>query len=149
EKPVFSLLAGTYAGTQSLTLTDATAGFVIHYTTDGTQPTAASAQYNGPIKVASTGTIKAIAVAAGHANSAVASAAYKITPTGIVASPASLEFPVLAIGAKAFSKTVTLKNTGSTPVTSLSIKLAGAGTGAYATSHTCGTTLAVGATCTV
>ena len=149
EKPTFSLVTGNYAGAQSVTLTDTTAGFAIHYTTDGTQPTAASALYDGPIRVASTATIKAIAVAAGHANSAVASATYKIAPTGIVATPASLAFPAVGIGAKAVSKTVTLKNTGSTAVTALSVKVAGAGRGAYATSQTCGTTLAAGASCTV
>jgi hypothetical protein len=59
-KPTFSLAAGTYASAQSVSLTDATAGFVIHYTTNGNAPTAASAVYKAPIRVASTETIKAI-----------------------------------------------------------------------------------------
>jgi cyclophilin family peptidyl-prolyl cis-trans isomerase len=69
--------------------------------------------------------------------------------TGIVATPASLAFPVVNIGAKAAAKAVTFKNTGSTAVTSLSITLAGAATSAYSKSQTCGTTLAAGASCTV
>jgi len=148
-KPVFSLAPGTYVSTQSVTLADATAGFVIHYTTNGTVPTAASPRYTAPIKVASTQTIKAIATAAGHTNSAVASATYKIAATGIVATPASFVFPVTNIGSKAVSKVVTLKNTGATAVTALSIVLGGAGASAYSKSQTCGTTLAAGASCTV
>jgi cyclophilin family peptidyl-prolyl cis-trans isomerase len=148
-KPVFSLAAGTYAGTQSVALSDATAGFDIHYTTNGAQPTAASARYVAPIAVAASETIKAIALAPGRANSAVASAAYRIGPTGIVAKPASLAFPVVNIGAKPVSRTVTLKNTGGTAVSTLSISLTGLGAGGYATSQTCGATLAAGASCTV
>jgi cyclophilin family peptidyl-prolyl cis-trans isomerase len=69
---------------------------------------------------------------------------------GIVATPASLTFPVVNIGSKAAAKVVTFKNTGSTAVTSLSITLAGgAATSAYSKSQTCGTTLAAGASCTV
>jgi cyclophilin family peptidyl-prolyl cis-trans isomerase len=68
--------------------------------------------------------------------------------TGIVATPASLTFPVVNIGSKAAAKTVTLKNTGSTAVTSLSISLVGATSG-YSKSQTCGTTLAAGASCAV
>jgi cyclophilin family peptidyl-prolyl cis-trans isomerase len=69
--------------------------------------------------------------------------------TGIVATPASLAFPAVNIGAKAAAKAVTIKNTGSTAVTSLSITLAGAATNAYTKSQTCGTRLAAGASCTV
>jgi peptidyl-prolyl cis-trans isomerase A (cyclophilin A) len=79
----------------------------------------------------------------------VASAAYNIAATGIVATPASLAFPVTNIGAKRATKVVTFKNTGSTAVTSLSITLAGAAASAYSKSQTCGTTLAAGASCTV
>jgi cyclophilin family peptidyl-prolyl cis-trans isomerase len=69
--------------------------------------------------------------------------------TGIVATPASLTFPVVNIGAKTPAKFVTLKNTGSTAVTSLSITLAGAAASAYYKTQTCGTRLAAGASCTV
>jgi cyclophilin family peptidyl-prolyl cis-trans isomerase len=68
---------------------------------------------------------------------------------GITASPAGLAFPVINIGAKAAAKVVTLKNTGKTAVTSLSITLAGAAANAYSKSQTCGQRLAAGASCTV
>ena len=80
---------------------------------------------------------------------ALAGAKPSCAATGIVATPASLTFPAVSIGAKAAAKVVTFKNTGSTVVTSLSISLAGTGTSAYSKSQTCGTMLAAGASCTV
>ncbi len=80
--PTFSPPAGTYTADQSVTLSCATTGAAIHYTTDGSTPTAASPAYSTPIGVAGSGTtmtIKAFAVKAGMIDSAVASAAYSIT----------------------------------------------------------------------
>lgn len=80
--PTASPAAGTYSSTQSVTLSDSTSGAVIHYTTDGTTPTSSSTTYGSPISVASSETIKALAVASGYANSAVGIFAYTIgTPT--------------------------------------------------------------------
>ncbi len=76
--PAFSLAAGTYSGAQTLTITDATAGAAIYFTTDGSAPSTGSAAYTAPITVSSSETIKAIATAAGYAVSAVASADYVI-----------------------------------------------------------------------
>jgi hypothetical protein len=76
--PTFSPVAGTYSGAQSVTISDTTSGAVIHYTTNGTTPTASSATYSTPIAVSSSETIEAIAVASGYTTSAVGSAAYTI-----------------------------------------------------------------------
>jgi hypothetical protein len=78
--PVFSLAPGTYSGAQSLTITDATKGATIHYTVDGTTPTAASPAYQGAIPVAVTETVQAIAVAPNLLASTVVGAAYVIEP---------------------------------------------------------------------
>ena len=78
--PVFSPAAGIYHTTQSVAISDTTANVTIYYTTDGSQPTTSSAIYSGPITVASTETLNAIAVATGFTNSSVASAAYTISP---------------------------------------------------------------------
>jgi hypothetical protein len=40
--PAFSLAAGTYTTTQTVTISDSTAGTTIYYTTNGTAPTTSS-----------------------------------------------------------------------------------------------------------
>ena len=45
--PTFSLAAGFYIGTQSLSLTTTVSGADIRYTTDGSKPTATSTKYTG------------------------------------------------------------------------------------------------------
>lgn len=75
----FSPAAGTYAGTQSVTIScDATSDATIYYTTDGSTPTTSSTVYTGPIQVTEDMTIKAIAVAPAM-DSSSAEAAYAIT----------------------------------------------------------------------
>ncbi len=84
--PSFSPPPGTYVTAQSVTISDTTPASAIFYTTDGTTPTTASTQFTGPIMVASTETIEAIAVANGFSDSAVATATYTI---GTAPSPAA------------------------------------------------------------
>jgi hypothetical protein len=84
--PSISPAGGSYATPVSVTISDTTSGATIYYTTNGTAPTTSSAKYTGPITVSSTGTVQAIAEASGDSTSAVASAAYTITP--VVATPA-------------------------------------------------------------
>ena len=60
-KPVFSPVPGTYTSTQTVTLTTATEGAEIYYTTNGSNPTNSSTRYTGPITVSNTSTIKAVA----------------------------------------------------------------------------------------
>ena len=85
--PFFSPAPGTYSAVQSVIISDTTANATIYYTTDGTTPTTASTRYTGPVTVNATEALKAIAVAAGDANSAVASAAYTINLIPVVATP--------------------------------------------------------------
>jgi glucosylceramidase len=75
--PAFWPIAGTYSPTQ-ITLSDTTANSTIYYTTDGSTPTASSTAYTGPVAIASTTTVKAIATASGFSASAVASATYTV-----------------------------------------------------------------------
>lgn len=76
--PTFTPGAGTYTSSQNVTISCATNEAVIHYTTDGSTPTASSPTYNGAITVSEDMTIKAIATKANYGNSEVASASYKI-----------------------------------------------------------------------
>src|SRR5204863_1834346 len=76
--PTFSPAGGTYASAQSVTISDSTSGATIHYTTNGSTPTASSTVYSAPVSVSSSQTIKAIATASGFSQSAVGTAAYTI-----------------------------------------------------------------------
>ncbi len=66
--PEASPVAGVYTGSRSVTLTSATAGATIYYTSDGSEPTVLSSLYSGSFSVSSTRTIKAIAVKDGVAS---------------------------------------------------------------------------------
>lgn len=60
--PTFNLTSGTFVGTQTITLTVPTAGATLRYTTDGSTPSPShGALYSGPIAVAATTTLRAIA----------------------------------------------------------------------------------------
>ncbi len=85
--PVFAPPAGSYAGTQNVSITSATAGATIRYTVDGTTPTANSPLYAGPISVGISRTLQAMAFKSGFANSSIASADYVIAPANPVATP--------------------------------------------------------------
>ena len=86
--PFFNLPGGTYHSQQLLTLTDSTPGASIHYTTNGTTPTAASNLYTGPITIASTGTIQAVAIATGYSLSPVSGKSYIWAPYPPASVPA-------------------------------------------------------------
>jgi len=94
--PTFSIAAGTYTSVQQVSISDATIGAAIYYTTDGkTTPTTSSTLYASPISVSTSEKIQAIAVATGYNNSAVASATYAINlppppDFSITVSPASM-----------------------------------------------------------
>jgi hypothetical protein len=74
--------AGTYFTTQMVTLSDTDTAATIYYTTDGSTPTSSSNQYAGPISVAASMTIKAIAIDPSLQNSSVSTAAYTIQAGG-------------------------------------------------------------------
>ena len=83
--PVISPASGTFTAAQSVTITDATASATIHYTTDGSTPTASSLAYQAAIPLSSLTTVQAMAIAPNYANSGVASATFKFqTPSGTV-----------------------------------------------------------------
>ena len=78
KTPAFSHPAGAYATEQKVTISDATPGATIYYTTDGKTPTTSSAKYTAAITVSSTETVMAIAVAPSHKPSEVAEVKYTI-----------------------------------------------------------------------
>lgn len=75
--PVLSLPAGALSEPSQVAITAPT-GATIYYTLDGTTPTTSSLLYTGPIHVAYSRTIKAIAVQSGFLSSAVTSVGYTL-----------------------------------------------------------------------
>jgi gliding motility-associated-like protein len=60
-KPVFSLAPGFYTGAQTVSLTCADPTATIRYTLDGSDPTATSTAYSGPINITTTKVLRAAA----------------------------------------------------------------------------------------
>lgn len=80
--PVFTPASGTlFDEAQEVTITTATEGATIYYTTDSTEPTTASTAYTGSFSITETTTVKAIAVKEGMENSGVATAVYNKVET--------------------------------------------------------------------
>ena len=77
-KPSISLASGVYPGTQTVTISDATPGATIYYTTNGSLPTLSSARYTGPVTVSSSQALVATALAYGYSMSPPAFAQYVI-----------------------------------------------------------------------
>jgi N-acetylneuraminic acid mutarotase len=141
--PAFTLAIGTYATTQSVSITDSTPNPTIYYTTNGTTPTTSSTLYSGTaITVSSTETIEAIATASGYTQSTVASATYTITPVvkttpTVTVSPS----PAGITTAQALSVTVTVS--GSPTATGSVVLTSGSYTSTSATLSSGSATIAV------
>ena len=90
--PTFSPGTGTYTWAQDVTISTTTDGATIYYTTNGDYPTTGSTQYTGAIAVSETKTIKAIAVKAGMANSAVGEATYTMNIPAINAENVNIAY---------------------------------------------------------
>jgi hypothetical protein len=74
------------------------------------------------------------------------------TPTPTVSvTPATLTFPSTKVGSTSAAQTVTVKNTGTVAVslTTGGIQIGGTNASSYADTTACGTSLAVGASCTI
>ena len=89
--PLFSVAGGTYATTQTVTISDEP-DTTIYYTltagTTGVVPTAASTTYTGPVPVSATSVLEAIAVGpTGYTVSSATSATYTIAAASAVATP--------------------------------------------------------------
>ena len=82
--PTFNPAPGTYGSSQTVSLSDATPGAKIYYTTNGAPPSTSSTLYAGPILVSATQTINAIATASGYSQSPTAQGGYVIGTVGVV-----------------------------------------------------------------
>jgi N-acetylneuraminic acid mutarotase len=92
--PAFSLAAGTYQGSQTMTISDAMNGAAIYYTTDGTTPATYSTEYTGAITLGKSENLQAIALLPGHSQSLIRQAQYTVvnTPSITWATPATIAY---------------------------------------------------------
>jgi len=116
--PVFSPLGGTCLSPQNVSITCATAGAAIYYTTDSSTPTTSSPQYSTPLNLASTTTLTAYAVIAGMANSAAASATYTFVAPAITSA-------LSAAATENSTYSYLIAASGSTPITYTASNLPG------------------------
>jgi len=109
--PTITPGAGSYTSAQTVSISDATPGATIFYTTDGTippdSPTTMTYAHT-PIPVSSNETINAVAVGTGYAQSAIAAATYTIN-----LPPAAT--PVISLASGIYVGTQTVTITDATP----------------------------------
>ena len=118
--PTFTPAPGVYPSAQTVTLKDAASGAAIHFTTNGTAPSAASTKYTTPLAVAATTTVEAVATGTGDALSPVALGTYTIS----AAAPAPVFSPApgtyvgaqtIALTSGITGATIRYTTNGSTP----------------------------------
>jgi Chitobiase/beta-hexosaminidase C-terminal domain/Legume lectin domain len=130
--PTFAPAAGTYSGTQNVTIADTDTNASIYYTINGTTPTASSTLYTGPVAVSASETISAIAIDSTLTNSSIATAAYVISANGPTISSPSVS-PVLSAStistAQALTVTITVSGSTGSPTPTGSVALT---SGSYA-----------------
>ena len=119
--PIFDPAAGAVEKGTTVSITTATAGATIHYTTDGSNPTSSSTTYSSAITINTAQTIKAIAVK-GSDESEVVTAAYTIkkveTPTFTVAEGDVIAGTTVEIETATAGATIHYTTDGSTPTSS-------------------------------
>ncbi len=118
--PTYSPAAGTYTGTQSVTIKSSTSGASIRYTTNGRTPSSTSGTvYSSPVSISTTATtLKAIAYKSGMTNSSVTSGTYTIkvaTPTFSPAAGTYTSVQSVTIASSTSGSTIRYTTDGSTP----------------------------------
>ena len=79
--PTFSPSGGAITNKTWVSISNATPGAVIHYTTNGKDPTSSSTTYSKALQLSGGATLKAIGIAKGYSNSVVASLTYTTAQT--------------------------------------------------------------------
>ena len=101
----FSPAPSTYTTPKTVTMSTATPGATIRYTTDGSAPTSSSSAYTGPITIATSTVLKATGFKTDWSNSAEASGTYTMN-FGTLAAPSADQ----ATGSYVHSVTVSLSS---------------------------------------
>jgi hypothetical protein len=121
--PIFSPAGGTYASAQRVTISTTTPSATIYYTTNGSTPTTSSPIYFGPITVAASKTIQAIAVTVDNANTSskvrggiAGATTYLSSAAGSATYTIDLPAPTFAVTILPATLTVTAKQSGTATV---------------------------------
>ena len=145
----------TNVGTTSLTITTIaitgtnTGDFAQTHTCGSSLAASASCTISVTFKPTASGARSASLSVTDNANGSPQQVSFSGTGTAAKLSPTSLSFGTQAIGVTAAAKTVTLKNVGTTSLTITTIAITGTNTGDFAQTHTCGSSLAASASCTI
>jgi hypothetical protein len=119
--PSFYPTGGSYTSAQSVTISCATSGATIRYTTNGSTPTETSSQYSSPINIAASTTVIAKAFKTGLNPSSIASATYTIniqtvaTPTFSPPGGTYYSSQTITISCTTYGATIRYTTNGSTP----------------------------------
>ena len=114
-----------YWGNANITLSSASSGALLYYTTDGTTPTTSSTQYSAPFQISATSEIKAIAVAAPLTASTVTTKQITIT------NPATATIPYSQTFNNTLGDWVNYKESGSAGYTGWTTAASGAESNGY------------------
>ena len=111
KAPTASISGGAVEKGTKVSLSSATSGASIYYTTDGSTPTASDTRYTVPIEINNDVTIKAIAVKSGMNNSSVSTFNYTIKKSTGEDESGSAEFEITAgsMTMKKNGETITLR----------------------------------------
>jgi hypothetical protein len=93
--PTFSVRGGLYTNAVSVELSANASSNVVHYTIDGSEPTAASTRYSSPIKLSEATVVKARVFGAGARGSSTVTEAYCFMEPGLAAFSSNLPLIVL------------------------------------------------------
>lgn len=114
--PVFSVAPGIYTSAQAVAITSPTAEAGIRYTTDGSIPTPTTGlPYAGPVNIAATTTLQAMAYRVGQWDSPVSSASYTINLPGLPSPWLTADIGAVGLAGSATSSSgaFTVKGAGS------------------------------------
>jgi Chitobiase/beta-hexosaminidase C-terminal domain/Bacterial Ig-like domain/PKD domain/RoxA-like, cytochrome c-like len=120
-KPTANPVGGLKTAALNVSLASSTTGVSIYYTTDNSTPTTSSTLYSGPINIASTTVLKAVAVRAGMATSAVMSETYTLqteAPTASLASGTYNDVQSVTLQTNTSGASIYYTLDGSSPTTS-------------------------------
>ena len=124
--PSFNPGPGTYSSAQSVTISTASSGASINYTTNGTTPSSSvGTLYSSPVSISSTCTLQAIAYESGYTPSGVSSGVYTISANTCAAptfNPAAGTYgssPSVTISTTTSGASINYTTNGTTPSSSV------------------------------